>query len=172
MRRVLPLLRLLGLAVVVGIPAGLLGATIGPLTTFSNGTVAQAGEVNANFAAVKTAIEALPANHVTTSFVGTGRVEWARLVNGPSSCVIQNQSGFVASAARTGLGKCALTLNPVFATTPLCTFSLSKSPPDTELYFAHRDFTLDTPTLLNVHLQNAAKTYLDGVIVDVNCVGR
>lgn len=41
----------------ISIPGFLLGSTVGPLTTFVTGTVASADQMNANFAAVKDAVD-------------------------------------------------------------------------------------------------------------------
>lgn len=51
------LLRAAGVAALVAVPFALSGSTITGLTTFTNGTVADASVVNANFAAVKTAVD-------------------------------------------------------------------------------------------------------------------
>lgn len=50
------LLRLAGVAALVALPFVLRGATVGSLTSFTNGSLASAAQVNANFQALATAV--------------------------------------------------------------------------------------------------------------------
>lgn len=52
-----PIVRVLALLTIAATPVSVYAAAVGGLTTFVNGTIADAGEMNANFAAVSTAVD-------------------------------------------------------------------------------------------------------------------
>lgn len=107
-------LRDLVIAVVIGalavIPLLLAASPVGPLTTFSNGQYADATAINANFAAVRTAVDdnARVAARAIVSFDGTS------CSGAGNTCTLRMTKG-VASVVRTAAGQYRINWTTPFA---------------------------------------------------------
>jgi hypothetical protein len=110
-------------AVALALPVSLLATTVGPLTVFSNGTVADADQVNANFEAMRTAID----DNAARLGAITDRVQWTtRFTVSGSDCVPASGSTAYLAAdpcTRAGTGDYTVHFAPgLFAEPVACTF--------------------------------------------------
>lgn len=110
-------------------------------------------------------------NIVTSGSASPERLFRARLNLSGASCTITSQSGDIASASRTGAGRCQLTLNSgVFSAAPACVVSVEQPGAGTDVIaFIAADTALSS-TNVHVGVADTAGTAVDQPFA-IHCMG-